>query len=381
VLRKRHGYPEHAMHPNSMVLTLVGAGLLWFGWFGFNGGSAGGSGPLAASAFAATQAAAAAAGLSWVAAEWLLKGKPTALGLASGIVAGLVAVTPASGFVYVWGGVVIGLLAGVICYFAVALKAKLGYDDTLDAFGVHGVGGFVGAVLTGVFCYTAVNAAGADGFFAVRGQAARVAKLETKLIPAAESAGGEGAAKLKEELTKLKDAIAARALEGKGPFSQFWVQLKAASLALVFALAVSAALVVVVQAVTRGRFTTGVTEETVGLDRAEHGEVGFDFGLADESVPAGVATEPRAAKVPPGGERFEVVVDGAENGDLMHVWSALCQPGATLDPDFQAVYPYVTTVQGNRFRFRGGDPKSLSGKLQALFQKRLGGKPLKARVA
>src|SRR5947207_11536453 len=154
VLRKRIGYPEHAMHPNSMVLTLTGAGLLWFGWFGFNGGSGLQSGSLATSAFAATQAAAAAAGLSWLLVEWAHRGKPTALGLASGVVAGLVAVTPASGFVYPWGGLAIGLIAGVVCYVSVTMKPLFKYDDSLDAFGVHGVGGFLGAVLTGVFCYT-----------------------------------------------------------------------------------------------------------------------------------------------------------------------------------------------------------------------------------
>src|SRR5438094_8067905 len=139
VLRKRIGYPEHAMHPNSMVLTLTGAGILWFGWFGFNGGSGLTSGPLATAAFAATQCAAAAAGLSWMLAELLHRGKPTALGLASGVVAGLVAVTPASGFVFPWGGLIIGAIAGVVCYAAVCLKPFLKYDDSLDAFGVHGV--------------------------------------------------------------------------------------------------------------------------------------------------------------------------------------------------------------------------------------------------
>src|SRR5438477_3453983 len=139
------------MHPNSMVLTLTGAGLLWFGWFGFNGGSALGASPLAGSALTASQVAAAAAGLSWMAVEWLHRGKPTGLGLASGIVAGLVAVTPASGFVAPPGALAIGLVAGAVCYAAVCLKPKFKYDDSLDAFGVHGVGGFLGAVLTGVF--------------------------------------------------------------------------------------------------------------------------------------------------------------------------------------------------------------------------------------
>src|SRR5579884_4000071 len=162
VLRKRIGYPEHAMHPNSMVLTLTGAGLLWFGWFGFNGGSALAANQLAGSALTATQIAAAAAALSWMLAEWLHKGKPTALGLASGLVAGLVAVTPASGFVNPLGGLAIGLLAGIICYAVVCMKPVFKYDDSLDAFGVHGVGGFLGAVLTGVFCTKAINDAGAD---------------------------------------------------------------------------------------------------------------------------------------------------------------------------------------------------------------------------
>jgi ammonium transporter len=178
VLRKRHGYPEQVAHPNSMVLTLLGAGLLWFGWFGFNGGSALNGTALAVSAFAATQAAAAAAGLGWVLVEWLHKGKPTALGLASGIVAGLVAVTPASGFVYMWGGVVIGLAAAVICYLAVNLKGMLGYDDSLDAFGVHGVGGFVGAVLTGVFCSAMIQPASADGPLAYKAHRARYEQLK-----------------------------------------------------------------------------------------------------------------------------------------------------------------------------------------------------------
>src|SRR5262245_31279452 len=140
-LRKRIGYPEHAMHPSSMVLTLLGAGLLWFGWFGFNGGSALGSNGLAGAALTATQVAAAAAALSWLLVEWWHRGKPTALGFATGLVAGLVAITPASGFVAPLSAIVIGLLAGLVCYAAVFLKPRLKYDDSLDAFGVHGIGG------------------------------------------------------------------------------------------------------------------------------------------------------------------------------------------------------------------------------------------------
>jgi len=162
-LGKRIGYPTRVLQPNSLVLTLLGAGLLWFGWFGFNGGSATAADQSAALAFTNTQIAAAAGALTWLIAEWMMHGRPTSLGLASGLVAGLVAITPASGFVPPPAALVIGGLAGIVCYLAVLTKSKLGYDDSLDAFGVHGVGGFLGAVLTGVFCSLAYNSTGANG--------------------------------------------------------------------------------------------------------------------------------------------------------------------------------------------------------------------------
>jgi ammonium transporter len=326
VLRKRLGYPEQAFHPNSMVLCLTGAGLLWFGWFGFNGGSATASGTLATSAFAATQAAAAAAGLSWLLAEWLHKGKPTALGLASGIVAGLVAVTPASGYVLPWGGLVIGLIAGVVCYASVCLKPLFGYDDSLDAFGVHGVGGFLGAILTGVFCVGYVNSGGADGV--VMGSSAQLGK-----------------------------------------------QFIAAALSAVIAFVGSIVLVKLVDMLFG--FVASDEEEITGLDRIEHGEVGFDLSLASEAAAA--HGEPRPATAPPGAsKRFAIVVEGINNGELMHAWSALCQPGST-SAEFRKIYPHVTTVQGNRFRFRGGDENEMRDNVQRLFQGILKS-PIKAHV-
>ena len=157
-LGKRIGYPREPVLPHSVVLSFVGACLLWVGWFGFNAGSALSSGSLATSAFVATHFAAAAAALSWAAAEWMHNGKPSALGAISGCVAGLVAITPASGFVTPMSAIVIGLIAGVICFFMVAkVKAGFGYDDSLDAFGVHGVGGTIGAILTGVFGTSLIN--------------------------------------------------------------------------------------------------------------------------------------------------------------------------------------------------------------------------------
>jgi len=157
-LGKRLGYPKESMPPHSVVLSFIGACLLWVGWFGFNAGSALASGSLATSAFVATHFAAATAALGWAGAEWIRNGKPSVLGGISGAVAGLVAITPASGFVTPMAALVIGLIAGVFCYWMVAkVKAKFGYDDSLDAFGVHGAGGTIGALLTGVFAVSAVN--------------------------------------------------------------------------------------------------------------------------------------------------------------------------------------------------------------------------------
>jgi ammonium transporter, Amt family len=157
-LGRRLGYPHEPMPPHSVVLSFVGACLLWVGWFGFNAGSALGSGTLATSAFVATHFATAAAVIGWAGAEWLRNRRPTVLGAISGAVAGLVAITPASGFVGPMSAMLIGLAAGLVCYFMVAkVKARLGYDDSLDAFGVHGVGGTLGAILTGVFASSAVN--------------------------------------------------------------------------------------------------------------------------------------------------------------------------------------------------------------------------------
>jgi ammonium transporter len=334
VLRKRIGYPQHAIHPNSMVLTLLGAGLLWFGWFGFNGGSALAANGLAGAALTASQVAAAAAALSWMLVEWIHKGKPTALGLASGMVAGLVAVTPAAGFVPPLGALTIGLLAGIICYGAVCLKPLLGYDDSLDAFGVHGVGGFLGALLTGVFASATLYQAGAGSPLAL----------------------------------------------ADGPLGQVGVQLLAAAAAVGYSFVVTFILVKMID--TTCGFCLDTRSETEGLDRTAHGEVAFDTALALEASPEQPFQEPRPATVPPNGQRrFTAVVEGTSNLDLIHSWSDLCQTGpAPPAQDFRAVYPFVTTVQGNRFRFRGGDPELLRESLERLFQNRLKNRSIKVHV-
>jgi Amt family ammonium transporter len=162
---------EAALKPSNLTLVVTGAGLLWFGWFGFNAGSAVAANGLAGAAFINTNSAAAMAAISWMFVEWMHTKKPTVLGLASGAVAGLVAITPAAGFVNINGALIIGLLAGIVPYFAVAaIKPKLGYDDSLDAFGIHGVGGILGAILTGIFADPSVNELGKGLLYGNPGQ-------------------------------------------------------------------------------------------------------------------------------------------------------------------------------------------------------------------
>ncbi|MFT3878914.1 MAG: ammonium transporter [Gemmatales bacterium] len=268
VLPARRGYSNQPIHPNSIILTLLGAGLLWFGWFGFNAGSATASGANASSAFMATQIAASAAALSWLMVEWLHRKKPTALGFASGLVAGLVAVTPAAGYVNPLGGLIIGLLAGVICYLAVNLKTRLKYDDSLDAFGVHGVGGFLGAILTGIFWYKAVNdpsnAAGSDGFFA------------------------------------------------GGGFSQVLAQLYAALIAAAFSFGISFIFIKLLKKYAHLHASEEI--ESQGLDLTQHGEIGLE--LRSEMAEPMIRTIPKQAMMPPSSiKRFTVRLDGTSRRD------------------------------------------------------------------
>ncbi|NIF19261.1 ammonium transporter [Pantoea sp. Cy-639] len=224
VLGKRKGYPTTPMAPHNLGYTLMGAAMLWIGWFGFNAGSAAAANGTAGMAMLVTQIATAAAALSWMFAEWLGHGKPSALGIASGVVAGLVAITPAAGTVGPMGALVIGLASGVICYFcATSLKRKMGYDDSLDAFGVHGIGGIVGALLTGVF--------------------------------AAPALGGFGA---------VTDIAA-----------QFWVQAKGVIFTVVYTAVVTYVILKVLDLVMGLRVSE--EEESVGLDLAQHNERGYNL--------------------------------------------------------------------------------------------------------
>ena len=339
LLKKRIGYQKTTFHPNSMVLTLLGAGLLWFGWFGFNGGSAGACTAQAVSAFTVTQIAAGTAGLAWLIVEWLHKGKPTALGFASGVVAGLVAITPASGFVAPNGALWIGAISGSLCYGAVLLKGVLGYDDSLDAFGVHGVGGFIGAVLTGVFVSIPLWMYGTGA--------------EEKAFPG--KVGDDGKWNASAQLT---------------------VQVTAALVSAAYAFLVTTVLILILDK-TIG-FSLKPEDEHEGLDVAVHGEVGFDYGgAALEEGGAAFTGEPKPASAPPNGsaapKRFTIVVEGPAPEAVMAAWSELCKQGDTPPSEaFLAVYPFVTTVSGNKFRFRGGDPVVLREALNRVLDDALG---------
>ncbi len=189
VLGKRNGYGTNNMAPYNLSYAVIGASMLWVGWFGFNAGSALGAGGRAGMAMAVTQIATAAAAMGWMFAEWITKGKPSVLGVISGAVAGLVAITPASGYVLPGSAIIIGLVAGVVCFWAAtSLKHMLGYDDSLDAFGVHGVGGLVGALLTGVFAYAALSATDATP----EGVAGGIDQLKLQVIGVAATAAYTG---------------------------------------------------------------------------------------------------------------------------------------------------------------------------------------------
>jgi Amt family ammonium transporter len=233
VLGRRLGYPKELMPPHSVVLSFIGACLLWVGWFGFNAGSALSSGSLATSAFVATHFGAAAAAIGWMVAEWVRNGKPSALGAISGCVAGLVAITPAAGFVGPMPALVIGFVAGVVCYLMVArVKVAFGYDDSLDAFGVHGVGGTLGALLTGVFASKVINPIFKDA----NGNALPVGMID-------------------------------------GNYHQILNQLVGVAIAISLAVAGSVVILKVVDALIGLRVPT--EHEIEGLDLTQHGEEGY----------------------------------------------------------------------------------------------------------
>lgn len=325
-LGKRVGHPHEPMPPHNLPFTVIGASLLWVGWFGFNAGSAYGSNELACTAFLNTNTAGAAAVLAWLLVEWRRTGKPTMLGAASGGVAGLATITPAAGFVTPMAAVIIGLAAGVLCYTAVSLKPRFGYDDALDVVGVHMVGGTVGTLLTGVFATATVNSA----------------------IPAL-------------TVTNLTGGLlyGHPALLGK--------QLIAVVATYAFCGIGTLVILRFVDAITPLR--AGQDEEIVGMDMSQHSERAYAFA-GGETMATTVAMEPKAASIPPVvGGRFTVAIRGVEADAMMDHWRGLCQDnGMPISPEFRSIYSRVTTIRGTQFRFRGGDREQIRRSLERLFK-------------
>jgi len=360
VIGKRRGFGHEPMSPHNLTLTVLGAALLWFGWFGFNAGSALTSGSLASLAFITTNTAAAAAATTWMFVEWIHRRKPTALGTVSGAVAGLVAITPAAGFVGPLSSIVIGFGAGLLCYIAVNLKAKIGFDDTLDVVGIHGVGGTWGALATGLFASKALNPSGANGLFF-------------------------------------------------GNPQLFVSQAIAVGVTFGYVFVVSLILFKIVQ------WSIGVRvseeHEVIGLDLALHGERGYELGVNVGTttsfipekivhVPVGATveskptpskrippkpvhqpatsstyktytTEPKTAApsttmTPMKGE-FSIEVKGVEPSALSKWWRNLCEMDWRSSPEaFKTLYSYLKRFENGVFIFKGGSPAELKMKLEEL---------------
>ncbi len=363
VIGKRVGYGAAPMPPHNLPLTVLGASLLWVGWFGFNAGSALTAGGLATSAFVVTNTATAAAVLSWMFAEWIAKGKPTVLGAASGAVAGLVAITPASGFVGPISAILIGVGAGVFCYSACDLKARLGYDDSLDVVGVHGVGGTWGALATGLFASKAINAAGTDGLFF-------------------------------------------------GNPEQLRIQAVAVGATWVFAFFGTLLILGVLNAIMGLRVNE--EEERTGLDLSQHRENAYVFGLpgggvlaAEEFRPAParrplrssetvrpapapppaslrqppvLARQPERRRTPPirlvetrsappvtEARAFEISAPDVDKKVLREIWHDLCEKYPRDVPkEFADIYQDVKLFRDNTWIFRQGDPAEYQRKLEQI---------------
>lgn len=357
VLGRRHGYGSDYMAPHNLPLTLLGTGMLWFGWFGFNAGSALGANAVAVSAFVVTNTAAAVGALTWMVVEWLHRGNPTALGLASGAVAGLATITPAAGYVGPASAIVIGFAAGAVCYLAIVWKGRIGYDDSLDVFGIHGVGGLVGILATGLFASKAINPAGADGLFF-------------------------------------------------GNPAQFSIQALTAGSVALFSLLGTFVLLKVVDSLVGVRVSP--EEEMTGLDLSQHSERAYSFGMtgtvaaapSPQRIQAAAAPSPSiqtakpprprspvsSSRRPPvqGGyerphtasemplafqeEPFGLVIQAGDQYAVKAIWGKLCHDYPTRTPrEFNALYPYVVTFSEDTIRFHKGDPDRFREELERLF--------------
>lgn len=359
IIGKRKGYGREIFAPHNLPLTVLGAALLWFGWFGFNAGSAVSAGGLAVSAFVVTNTAAAAAALSWLSVEWIHRGKPTILGFVSGAVAGLVAITPASGFAGPLSSIIIGIGAGIFCYIAVSItKPLLGYDDSLDAFGIHGIGGTWGAIATGLFATRAINPSGNDGLFF-------------------------------------------------GNPSLLYAQIVAVIATLLYAFIATSVILLFLKVIIGLRISE--EDEVTGMDLILHGERAYNLAIGETgtgflagakgakpvkeekkvSIPL---AESLSRRIPPktqheikeslhgfimGGPKdkdvalpqgvFIIEIDGVDKKELLSWWRELCQMDWRNAPQaFKEIYGCVSRFKEGVMTFTAGDPEEFRKKIEEL---------------
>ena len=353
MLGRRRGYGREPMAPHNVPFVVVGAALLWVGWFGFNAGSALAANDIATAAFVNTNTATGAAVLGWMFSEWIGKGKPTAVGAATGAVAGLVAITPAAGFVAPWAAIIIGAVAGFLCYKACNWKTQIGYDDALDVVGVHGVGGTWGAIATGIFATVAVNSDGANGWW--YGNASQMI-VQLKAIGATYALCGFGTFLI---LGILNSVIGLR-VDDEDEQAGLDLTLHAES-AYTTQLASPLGEIAPVR---RERPT--VAPSPAATPAAVSGGV----QRTPPTLPPSLSPPPAAAPPPApptpepvaaaggGGERpFRIVIDGVDRGQLQKWWRDLChQDISGAPPAFREIYPNVVSFDGGSYRFKAGDP-------------------------
>jgi Amt family ammonium transporter len=376
MIGQRRGFGREPMPPHNVPFTVAGAALLWVGWFGFNAGSALAANDLATLAFVNTNTATAAAVLGWMFSEWIGRGKPTALGAASGAVAGLVAITPAAGFVTPSAAILIGFVAGILCYKACHWKHRIGYDDALDVVGVHGVGGTWGALATGLFATVAVNAAGRDGLFyghpeqlvtQAIGVVATyaIAGFGTFLILGivnsvvglrVDEEGEETGLDLSLHSESAYSTTGTTSPMGERPTRREPIEAPAVVRSV-------AARPVPSAAARRPPTLGGARPEVLSTGRPE---------LPTSARPEPARKPPMAAAASAGGPAtggrpFRIVVEGIDAKALSRWWRELCTQDATKAPEaFREVYPNVRSFEGNAFHFRGGDPEATRERLAYL---------------
>jgi Amt family ammonium transporter len=357
MIGRRRGYGQQPMPPHNVPFVVIGAAMLWVGWFGFNAGSALAANGVATLAFVNTNTATGAAVLGWIFSEWVGKGKPTAVGAATGAVAGLVAITPAAGFVEPWAAIIIGAVAGFLCYKAVNWKVKIGYDDALDVVGVHGVGGTWGALATGLFASTALSG---GGLFTGNPN-----QLITQAIGVAATYAFCGFGTFL--ILGVVNSVVGLRVDDEDEELGLDLTLHAESAYST----VSAASSIGEAPPRRERLAAARAQRAVPATASSSRRPPVQPAVLREAPQAPAPSAPEAQPATPAPEesdqRFRIVVDGIEPRALSRWWRELCNQDMSKAPDaFREIYPKVRVFEGNTFHFKSGEPEGIRERLQYL---------------